>query len=169
MDNSTQEEMLLRVNKALKSAYPLEYQEISSQNESVAFQFKQNSTDDILTVYFSCHFVGIYSNGRKKGEIEDILKAIKLAPSPLADCINNHLPDCLGLSSDEQLSEKDLVKLWINHYQRYDTLTKKDRTGAFTSWKNVMEKRATKLFDFDKNLTELNELKQFLKNLATHD
>ena len=168
MDSSSQAEMLLLINNALKEAYPIEYQEIKFCNTPVPFAFIQNSTRDTLTIYFACHFVGIDSEGSKKGEIEDILKAIKSEPSPLADCVDKHLPECFDLLKEKNLRDKDLIKLWINHYQRYDTLAKKNRTDEFTSWKNVMEKRS-EIFDFKSELPEFQELKDFLKDMAKNE
>lgn len=168
MDNSIEADMLLLINNALKEAYPIEYQELTSCNTSVPFEFEQNSTGKKLIINFACHFVGIDSEGVRNGEIEDILKAIKSEPSPLADCVDKHLPECLKLNGEKSLKDKDLVKLWINHYQRYDTLAKKNRTDEFTSWKNVMGKRA-KIFDFKNKLPEFQELKHFLKNMAKND
>ena len=96
-----------------------------------------------------------------QGEIEDILKAVKAQPSPLADCIDEHLPECMKVS-EEELSDKDLVKLWINNYQRYDTLQKKKRNYKATQWENVMAKRAI-IFDSNRDeVTDLKELKDFL-------
>lgn len=60
------------------------------------------------------------------------------------------------------LKDKDLVKLWINHYQRYDTLARKNRKDAFTKWENVMKHRSD-IFDFSKDeIIELKQLKDFL-------
>ena len=96
--------------------------------------------------------------------LEDILKAIKDKPSPIADCIDNHLPNCLEMT-DVELREKDLVKLWFNHYQRYDTLPKKYRKNPYTKTDYIMENR-TDIFDFDKDVPELNELKSFLQMMT---
>ena len=164
MDNSNEEDMLLLINNALREAYPNEYRRIEKCNISVPFEFTQNSTGAKLTVSFVCHFVGLDSKGVRKGEIEDLLKSIKSEPSPLADCIDKHLPECLELLEEENLKDKDLVKLWINNYQRYDTLDKKKRTGEFTSWKNVMEKRY-EIFNFNSELAEFKELKNFLNSM----
>ena len=107
-------------------------------------------------MHFACHFVHL----NNKGEIEDILKEIKAKSSPVADCVDEQLPICLEINGDE-LREKDLVKLWFNNYQRYDNLPKSDRKSPYTTAKYIMEHR-TDLFDFDKDVVELNELKQFL-------
>jgi hypothetical protein len=168
MDNSSEAEMLLLINNALQEAYPVEYKEIKFCNIPVPFEFKQNSTGNKLTIHFACHFVGVNSSGVRIGEIEDILKAIKSKPSPLADCVDKHLPECFELLGEKGLRDKDLVKLWINHYQRYDTLAKKNRTYESTSWKNVMEIRS-EIFDFKSDLPEFQELTGFLKNMAKND
>jgi hypothetical protein len=156
MDTHNKENRLMLVNNALKEAYPDSAEELSDVNKLIPFEFEQNSTREILTVHFACHFVPM----NNIGEIEDILKAIKNKPSPIADCIDAQLPDCLKISGDE-LREKDLVKLWFNLYQRYDNLPKKQRKSPFTTTKYIMENR-TDLFDFNKDLVELNALKEFL-------
>lgn len=162
IDNNSKENRLRLVNNAFKVAYPSEYQEITDTNILVPFNFIQDSDDVEITVQVACHFVGLTTDEIKKGEIEDILKAIKTQPSPLADCIDEHLPKCMQVS-EEELRDKDLVKLWINHYQRYDTLPKKKRNFRATTWENVMTKRAF-LFDFNRDeITDLRELKFFLK------
>jgi hypothetical protein len=161
MDNNTKENRLELVNRALQEAYPTVAQPLTDINSLVQFNFTQNSTGNILGVHFACHFVHLDN----KGEIEDILKAIKTQPSPIADCVDTHLPSCLEIS-DEELREKDLVKLWFNNYQRYDTLPKKLRKNPFTTTKYIMEER-THLFDFDKDIVELTELKAFLYMMNT--
>jgi len=122
-----------------------------------------SGTQEEIEVKVACYFVGL--NG--KGEIEDLLKAIKSQPSPLADCVDEHLPQCLKSHGITDVSDKELVKLWINNYQRYDHLTKKDRSVTNTAWENVMLKRGEQLFDFSKAaVPELMQLKSFLKMMT---
>lgn len=123
MDNSNIQDMFASTNTALKEAYPTAYKAVTTMNTLVPFEFIQNTTGNKITIYFACHFVGINKNGERKGEIEDILKAIKKQPSPIADCVDKHLPECLKMN-EITLREKDLVKLWFNNYQRYDQLAK---------------------------------------------
>ncbi len=156
MDNSGLEKMLMTINTALEKAYTNhKIKKLEKVNTLYSFSFLENEEE--VTIQFACHFVNL--NG--KGEIEDILKAIKKQNSPVADCVDEHLKECLK-NKHEELRDKDLVKIWINHYQRFDTLIKKERGEANTSWVNVMQKRASDLFDFDRDLKELNELKNFL-------
>lgn len=159
LDNKTQDEKLQLVNTALQNAYSGIFEAISVDTLTKLF-FSQNSTQDKLAIEFSCHFVGLDG----KGEIEDILKAIKTQDSPIADCVDKHLPLCLKLT-DEEIRDKELVKLWFNNYQRYDTLPKNLRKNPFTTTKYIMEFRL-ELFDFDKELPELKNLKSFLKMMV---
>lgn len=161
MDNSTISNMLETVNIALQYAYPNDViKKLNSINQFITMRFEQAGTNNencFEDVQFACHFVNL--NG--KGEIEDILKAIKKQNSPVADCVDEHLKECLK-NKNEELRDKDLVKIWINHYQRYDTLAKEKRNYTNTTWESVMQKRASDLFDFDIDLIELNGLKNFL-------
>jgi hypothetical protein len=160
MDNSNKTERLLLINTAINEAFPTNAKLINDVNELTTLDFIQNSTEKIVQVGFSCHFVHL----NNRGEIEDILKAIKSKPSPIADCVDEHLPICSQLNETE-LREKDMVKLWFNHYQRYDTLSKKERKSPFTTIEYIMKNR-TDIFDFDKNIVELNELKSFLSMMS---
>jgi hypothetical protein len=107
-----------------------------------------------------CYFV----HYQGKGELEDLLKVIKSKPSPIADCVDNKLPECLKLHNEKALRSKDLVKLWVNNYQRYDTLPKSDRNDKNTTWEGMMKRN---IFDFSKDeVVELKELKDFLTKIV---
>lgn len=165
MDTNSKADRLLLVNNALREAYPNEAQPLEDVNSLIPFTFKQEDSEDTI-VHFACYFVHVITDeGACKGEIEDILKAIKMQPSPIADCVDMLLPNCLKANNEDELREKDLVKLWFNNYQRYDTLYKKDRKFPFTTTEFIMKNR-TDIFDFDKDLPEFNELKAFLKRMS---
>jgi hypothetical protein len=132
-------------------------------------QFVSLKINDI-DISIACYFV----NYQGKGELEDLLKAIKSEPSPIADCVVESLPHCLSKKEGEkQATEKDKVKIWKEFYVRYDTLPdnnfpkpNKQRSEALTKWENVMEKRPY-IFDFGKDeVVELKELKEFLAKLV---
>ena len=97
----------LAINIAYSSAYIIDFKSI---NEFGFITFNQGEPKQI-DIRISCHFVGL----NDKGEIEDLLKAIKSSPSPLADCIDSKLPQCLQENHIEDLRDKDLIKLWINN------------------------------------------------------
>ncbi len=169
LDLDDKEGMLKVINHALSTAFSSEAKTsiIEDVNTLVPFTFTQYNTEEPVTVQFACYFIHkINENGVAQGEMEDILKAIKAKPSPIADCVDMHLPECLDISKENRLTEKQLVKLWINNYQRYDTLTQKLRKdGKQTTTKYIMENRP-EIYDFDKNLPEFNELKAFLKMMS---
>ena len=160
MDLNTLENRILLVNNAIKGAYEITSGEIKNVNELTPIKLVDKVARREYNINFACHFVNL--NG--SGEIEDILKAIKAQDSPIADCVDEHLPKCLKIS-EEQIKKKALVKLWINNYIRFDTLLPKDRNSKNTSMKSVMEKR-TSLFDFESKLKEFEELKVFLKMMS---
>ena len=160
MDLNTVESRLLLVNNAMKGAYEIISGEINKVNELITINLIAKDTRREYTIDFACHFVNL--NGT--GEIEDILKAIKVKDSPVADCIDEHLPKCL-MGSTQELKKKELVKLWLNNYIRFDTLQSNERKEKNTSMENVMKTR-TALFDFSSKLKELEELKGFLKMMS---
>ena len=160
MDLNTVESRLLLVNNAMKGAYEIISGEINKVNELITINLIAKDTRREYTIDFACHFVNL--NGT--GEIEDILKAIKVKDSPVADCIDEHLTTCL-MGSTQELKKKELVKLWLNNYIRFDTLQSNERKEKNTSMENVMKTR-TALFDFSSKLKELEELKGFLKMMS---
>ncbi len=169
LDLDSKQDMLTVVNKALSEAYAhYNIKEIDDVNKLVPFTFSQYDTEEPVTVQFACYFVHqVNDKGMAKGEMEDILKAIKAKPSPIADCVDKHLPECLNINNEDELREKDLVKLWINNYQRYDTLSRKilKNHSQQATTKYIMENRP-EIYDFDKDLPEFNELKAFLKMMS---
>jgi hypothetical protein len=162
-----------QMNTAIKNAIkelPL-YTIVFANDITNINQFKDLTIQGV-EINIGCYFV----HHKGKGELENLLQAIKSKPSPLADCVNEKLPDCLKLQAEKPLKEKDLVKLWVNNYVRYDTLPdnnfpqpSKQRTEALTKWENVMAKRPY-IFDFseekEKEVVELKELKNFLLELV---
>jgi hypothetical protein len=170
MDLDRVADMLALVNHALQQAFSSDasISIIENVGSLVPFTFSQSSTEEPVTVLFTCYFIHrINKKGVAEGEMEDILKAISAKPSPIADCVDKHLPECLEISKENRLTEKQLVKLWINNYQRYDTLTQKLRKdGKQTTTKYIMENRAD-IYNFGaEDLPEFNELKAFLQMMS---
>ncbi len=166
MDTFTESERIAQMNNAIHLAIG----EYMPDNQGIVIDFakaisKANDFENIVidgnTAQIACHFI----NFGGSGELENLLKAIKAKDSNIADCIDAKMPECLAENDEKALRDKDLVKLWMNHYQRYDTLEKKKRNDAFTRWENVMLYRSD-IFDFgNTDVKELLELKDFLKNL----
>ena len=89
-----------------------------------------------------------------------MLKEIKSIDSPIADCLESW-QECLG---DKKLNKKDFDKLWIQMYQRYDCCTKKEQKQAGIKCNNEASLKKDKpIYDFDKDIVELNKLKEFLE------
>ena len=168
LDNFSFDDRLLQVN----NAFDLAINEFKVENSDLIIEKDRiersgsffNLKFDNKNVQIACYFV----NYQGKGEIEDVLKAIKSPKksSLIADCVDRKLPECLAENVQSGLREKDLVKLWINHYVRYDTLKKSERKDKNTEWEKVMLNRSN-IFDFDnESITEFVDLKNFLRKIA---
>jgi hypothetical protein len=162
IDQSPIEDLLKTINTALQAAYPEAFNRLTQQNQFVDFTFIEQSINEEYKVGFACHFVGLNNTG----EIEDLLKEAALKPAPLAHCVEECLIECLNAQGQVALRTKDLVKLWINNYIRYDTLDKNKRNAKHTQWENVMKERQKKeqLFNFEHEA--FDELKKFLIALS---
>jgi len=93
------------------------------------------------------------------GELETLLKEIKSINSPIADCLESW-QECLA---DKKLNKKDFDKLWIQIYQRYDCCDKKEQKQAGRKCNNEVSLKNKLIYDFYKDINELNKLKDFLE------
>jgi hypothetical protein len=93
------------------------------------------------------------------GELETLLKEIKSMDSPIADCLESW-QKCLA---DKKLNKKDFDKLWIQIYQRYDCCDKQEQKQAGRKCNNEVSLKNKSIYDFNKNIDELNKLKEFLE------
>jgi hypothetical protein len=144
--------------------------ELAKTKEFVPFQ-----TNYGLDIQISCFFTNIDG----QGELETVLKAIKTQDSTFADCIYTGWLRCLenkgkkygsrGESCD--ISDKEVLKLWVDFYKRFDTLTRQNRNETSTDWRGIMtgiknnknqlqEARGIKIFDL--NSPKLDDIKSFL-------
>ena len=114
-------------------------------------QFKK---DEKLDLEIACYIINIDD----EGELEDILKEIKTSDSTYADCLDNW-KECL-IQNGKDISEKDLLKFWINNYIRFDTCSNDDKKqiSKKCNLKVALEKD---IWDFDHKV--LDDLKVFLK------
>lgn len=120
--------------------------------------------DEVRPLEIACYFTHINS----QGELEDVLKAIKLKDSTFADCLEEGWQKCFEAKgkkvaeSGEQgdISKKELVKFWVDVYKRFDTLKKGDRNEKTTAWQAVWQRTAP---IFNLNDSALDELKDFLR------
>jgi hypothetical protein len=97
------------------------------------------------------------------GELEDILKAIKIKKSPYADCLH-YWKECLNKNNME-VSDKIFNKFWINNYIMYDTCTSSKHRGQkskYCTFEYAMKEK--KIWNFDHKV--LNDLKEFLQEIG---
>ncbi len=85
---------------------------------------------DILAVELSCHILNLAG----KGELETILKTIKLKDSTYADCLNVW-KECLE-NNEKSISNKQFDKFWVSIYQRFDCCSRKEQKQAFRKCNN---------------------------------
>lgn len=103
-------------------------------------------------------------NKEGQGELETLLKAIKLKASPMADCLEAWQA-CFSLKG-KVLKQKEFDKFWIQVYQRYDCCTSKDKKQAGRKCGNEYSLKNKSIYDYDRDIPELNALKVFLKTLS---
>ncbi len=176
MDDSTQEKRIELINKCLKKSFSeCGYLDLhgllTNTNEFITCQI-----DDYLSVKIACFFTNIDG----KGELETILKEIKVAESIFADCLYDGWLKCVsdrgkklgGKGEQCDISDKELLKLWVDFYKRFDTLKRKDRNEENTDWRGIMTgitKKDKPLSNtrgediFDLSSKKLDDIKLFLK------
>ena len=97
------------------------------------------------------------------GELEDILKAIKIEDSPYSDCLYSW-KKCLEKQGIE-VSDKIFNKFWINNYIIYDTCKSSKHKGyksKYCIFEYAMKEKD--IWDFDHPI--LYKLKEFLQELG---
>jgi len=99
-----------------------------------------------------------------KGELETLLKLIKSEASPMADCLEAW-QGCFS-SKDKSLKQKEFDKFWVQVYQRYDCCTNQEQKQAGRKCSNEASLKDKSIYDYDRDIPELNELKNFLKALS---
>lgn len=107
---------------------------------------------------FKIHILNIAG----QGELETILKLITSNEPTMANCLDKW-QECL---SDKKLNEKELNKLWIQVYQKYDCCTKEEQENMRNNCNAKVLLEDKKIYNFNKDIKELNELKKFLQELG---
>jgi hypothetical protein len=114
---------------------------------------------DITDIEFFIHIINI--NGY--GELEDLLKSITSSPSKMANCLESW-QKCLD--DDKKLTDKEFNKLWVQVYEKYDCCTKKEQEDMKNKCNKQILLEKKKIYNFDKDIKELNDLKEFLQKLG---
>ena len=178
MDNSTETERIKLINQCLQSAISNSESNLPKLKDGLKKinEFISYPIDSLIIMQIACFFTNIDG----QGELETVLKEIKSKSSTFADCLYDGWLNCLkskgktfsnkkGESCD--ISDKELLKLWVDFYKRFDTLKRKDRDEKNTDWKGIMtgitkrgdsvNARGKDIFDLEHD--KLNEIKTFLR------
>ncbi|OQY59745.1 MAG: hypothetical protein B6245_05015 [Desulfobacteraceae bacterium 4572_88] len=124
--------------------------------------------EDEFHIRIACYLVNV----DESGELETVLKAIKSADSPYADCLQAWR-ECVEAKKNvitpkdkaRVLSDKEFDKFWLSNYIRFDTCSKKERKQADRKCSvrqlEYVMKNKKDIFDFDHPV--LDDFKEFLR------
>lgn len=114
-------------------------------------EFKKDSKYDLE---IACYILNI--NG--KGDLDLILKNIAINSTVYADCLSSW-EDCLKIHK-MKISEKEMIKFWVNNYIKFDICDKKERKQSFKNC-NLEKALQKDVWNFEDK--HLEGLKTFLK------
>lgn len=181
LDNKTKTNKISLINNSIKKALAVMPDSVFDNLLSDINKFETVTLNEETEIKVACYFTNVDG----KGELEDILKAIvpKDANTVFADCLYEGWKNCFenkgkklvrSGESGGDITDKELKKLWVDFYKRFDTLNKKERKQAEknTEWKTVMlgrvdskgktiAARGKQIFNLD--ATILDNLKDFIK------
>jgi hypothetical protein len=156
------EKRLSEVNESIKNSFQeyfkkLNKTEFEIPQLSTTNEFIKVSIDRDTEIEIACFF--IHLDG--KGELEDLLRKTKIYPSYHADCLEAWR-SCLIKSNSIEKTDKEINKLWLHYYIRYDVCTtiEQENAGQYCNLAYVLNNRGEKLFNFEHDC--LQDLKSFL-------
>jgi hypothetical protein len=178
-DDATLQSRLDLVNNAIQTAFTDNgFDTIVETKLDKPNLFITINKDKDTPIQFACYFTNI----NEKGELEDVLKEIAAnqKDAHFANCLFEGWRECFEKKGKKMvkkgehgghITEKEMVKLWVDFYKRLDTLKKGDRNKETTDWQgiclgykdskgNKIEERASKIFDLNHQV--LDEMKAFL-------
>ena len=94
----------------------------------------------------------------EKGDLDLILKNIAINSTVYADCLSSW-EDCLKIHK-MKISEKEMIKFWVNNYIKFDICDKKERKQSFKNC-NLEKALQKDVWNFEDK--HLEGLKTFLK------
>ena len=109
-------------------------------------------------VEFKIHILNIDGYG----ELEDLLKKIASNEPIMANCLDSW-QECLN---DQRLTTKEINKLWVQVYEKYDCCTIEEQENMRDSCNKSILLEEKKIYDFNTRIKELDELKTFLMQLG---
>ncbi|MHC5727077.1 MAG: DUF3226 domain-containing protein [Nostoc sp.] len=152
IDNYQEIDRINFINECVQEAFP-ETPLLIKVKEFV------NLTLDELNIQLACYFTNLDG----QGELETVLKTIKIQGSVHADCLESW-KDCLQKNGQE-ITVKEFNKFWVDMYIRFDTCSKNEKKQAerkcsMKGFDYVMTHKTT-IWDFEH--PALNDLKDFLQ------
>ena len=180
-DEDTIENRLNLVNDCLQKAFNDTYSIDNIEIIKSTNEFIEIKIDEYISIKIACYFTNVDGNG----ELETVLKAIKPKDKDahFADCLIEGWQPCIekkgriiapkGKTGD--ITEKEILKLWVDFYKRFDTLKRGDRNQDNTDWKGIwvgetqpnkkgevkkVDARGSSIFNLDSEI--LKDLKNFL-------
>jgi hypothetical protein len=156
------------IRKALAPYPEVLFSEITATNQFVEI---------ILPNEYSVQIAACIMNIDGKGELETVLKAIKNpnVSSVFADCIEKwevcftQKGKKLSKKGEEgDIIDKELLKLWVEFYHRFDTATKKERNQSeiVTDWEVIFMGQKT---NKDGKIETINKRKKLAKDIYDLD
>ncbi len=179
MDEKTRKDRLDLVNACLKVAYQEQFDEATSTEITETDKmFDLKIVEDDITVQIACHFTNVDG----EGELETVLKAIASKDSVFADCLIEGWQPCIEKKGKKvvekgqqgDITHKQILKLWVDFYKRFDTLKKGKRNFENTDWSGIwtgeiqpkrgkpkpVTARGKDIFDLDS--LKLDDMRKFL-------
>ncbi|HHC11110.1 MAG TPA: hypothetical protein ENK99_01790 [Campylobacterales bacterium] len=117
--------------------------------------------NESLNVEFCIHIINV--NGF--GELEDLLRNITAFKPNMANCLDSW-QECLN---DQKLTDKEFNKLWIQVYEKYDCCTKEEQENMKDNCNKKKLLEDKKVYKFDADIKELEELKKFLQEFGEEE
>jgi len=155
-DDKSKKERLHLVSEAVKNVFGTD-QIMEDTGLFAPVCTRINGEDYDLNI--ACFLMNV--NG--KGELETVLKTVRVQDAVYADCLENWRT-CLK-EKHKEISDREFDKLWVSHYIRFDTCSKRERRQAaakcsMAGFEYVMK---NKKFVWNLDHPVLDELKNFLK------
>ncbi len=168
LDTKTTADRLKMINNAILDAYGVVEKELSNTDTFINLIFDKGKISE-KKVFIACHFINIDG----KGEMENLLRKIKRKDASFADCLEEGWQICfekkgkiLSDTDPKNITPKEMIKLWLEIYRKFDVLPNKTKRGENKEWKVFLQNNPT-AFDFSNTtVPEFIKLKEFLKMFA---
>lgn len=159
------EKRLQTINDAVQKSFSIYFQNQGKSVDIENFSAENNIINILINDKASVEITYYFIHLDGKGELEDILREIKIHNSFHADCVDEGWRCCLKQKGLEK-TDKEINKTWLDYYIRHDILSADERRDAKRTCNlgYVLndESRKGKIFNFEHEY--LKNLKDFLKS-----